>query len=316
MKRIPLLLLPLAAAATAIAQDTDTLKNHASGVTLEAGTYSGGDWGFYAGHNSKEQQQFGEKYLVDDHVHVLGVVAHITTSTGTVNDPNFEVDFRLWEADPATGKPSGSTGIEHGHLHLGDAHIGGANIIMFHEEAHVEETFFVTMDLGDYAHDGLSGDTVGLYHAPHGARSADDIAGVPFRNVFQAHSHGAPNWRDFYTQFTTPTQIATHLALYPIVEMEEHSSIGNISKNGLTISSPYPNPSANLISFPLQLTTQADVSFNIMDISGKIIRTEDKGYLNAGEHIHTFDISTLPSGTYILSVISSEGSVGVKFNKI
>src|SRR5690606_15587536 len=104
------------------AQTFDTLKNHADGLTLEAGKYtSGGDWGFYAGHNSKEQQQFGEKYLVDDHVHVLGVVAHITTSTGTVTDPHFELDFRLWEVDSTTGVPAGNTGIEDGHLHLEDA---------------------------------------------------------------------------------------------------------------------------------------------------------------------------------------------------
>lgn len=315
MKRISLLLFTAFGFTNAFAQNIDTLKNHTGQVTLEAGRYTGSSWGFYAGHNSKEQQQFGEKYLVDDHVHVLGVVAHIATSTGTVTDPDFEIDFRLWEVDASTGKPAGTTGIEDGHLDLGDANLGGPTIILFHHEAHVEEAFFVTMDLGDYAHDGLAGDTVGLYYAPNGARSASDIANVPYRNVFQAHSHGAPNWRDFYTQFTTPVQIATHLALYPIVEIEGHTGVANISKNGLQVMSPYPNPSGHDITFPFQLRKQADVIFNIMDINGKIIRVVNKGALNPGEHLQRFDISDLPAGSYILSVITSEGAVGVQFGK-
>lgn len=315
MKKLTTLLL-VSGAWTLHAQNLDTLKNHTDGLSLEAGRYTaGGDWGFFAGHNSKEQQQFGEKYLVEDHVHVVGVVAYLTTSTGTVTDPHFEIDFRLWEVDSSTGAPAGDAGIEDGHLHLEDANLGGATTVLFHEEAHVEEAFFVTMDLGDYAHDGLAGDTVGLYYAPDGSRSASDIAEVPYRNVFQPHSHGAPEWRDFYTQFTTPEQLATHLALYPIVEMEA-SGIGQVVKNGLQVSSPYPNPSHSEITFPFQLEKQADVAFHILDINGRMVKEVTAGPLPAGEHKKQIDIRTLPAGTYILSVVSSEGAVGVKFNKL
>lgn len=295
----------------------DTLQNHANGLTLEAGRYTtGNDWGFYVGHNSKEQQQFGEKYLIEDDVHVLGVVAHLTTSTGTVTDPQFEIDFRLWNVDPTTGRPAGNTGIEDGHLDLGDANLGGATVIMFHDEAHVEDAFFVTMDLGDYAHDGLAGDTVGLYYAPDGTRSATDIANVPFRNVFQAHSHGAPNWRDLYTQFTTPTAIATHLALYPIVAMEEHTSVKKITKNGLQVMNPYPNPANAQITFPINLSKAAELTFTVMDLNGRVLKTQDQGLMPAGAHEQHIDISDLPAGSYILSALSSEGAVGIKFNKL
>lgn len=314
MKRLFLFVLSATGLSHVWAQDT--LKNHTGTVTLQAGRYTGSDWGFFAGHNSKEQQQFGEKYLVDDHVHVLGVVAHITTSTGAVKDRSFEIDFRLWKADVSTGKPAGTASIEDGHLDLGDANLGGPTVIMFHDETHIDDAFFVTMDLGDYAHDGLAGDTVGLYYAPHGTRTAADIASVPFRNVFQAHSHGAPNWKDFYTQFTTPSQIATHLALYPIVEMEAHTGIASISKNGLQVMSPYPNPAGNEITFPFHLKKPADVDFNIMDLSGRIIKVFNRGLSGMGEQQQKMDISDLPSGTYILSIVSSEGSLGMKFSKI
>lgn len=294
----------------------DTLQNHGGGITLEAGRYSSGnDWGFYAGHNSKEQQQFGEKYLIEDHVHVLGVVAHLTTSTGTVNNPQFEIDFRLWAVDPGTGKPAGTTSLDDGHLDLGDANLGAATVVMFHEETHVDDAFFVTMDLGDYAHDGLAGDTVGLYYAPDGARSAADIANVPFRNVFQAHSHGTPNWRDLYTQFTTPTAIATHLAIYPIVAIDEHTSLRKITKNGLQVMDPYPNPANTYITFPVNLSKAAELTFTVMDLSGRVLKTQAQGLMPAGAHEQRIDISELPSGSYILSVLSSEGAIGIKFNR-
>ncbi len=318
MKKLSLYLIAALGFTNIYAQHiNDTLGNHSPGVTLEAGKYTAGnDWGFYAGHNSKEQQQFGEKYLIDDHVHVLGVIAHLTTSTGTVSNPHFEIDFRLWAVDPATGKPSGNNSLDDGHLHLEDANLGAATVIMFHEETHVDDAFFVSMDLGDYAHDGLAGDTVGLFYAPNGSRSATDIATVPFRNVFQAHGHGAaPNWKDFYTQFTTPMAIATHIALYPIVEMET-TSLAKVRKNGLQVMSPYPNPANAELVFPLSLTKAAEMSFSIMDISGKVIKTVNAGTLQPGNHEQKLDISDLPKGNYILSAISSEGAVGVKFNKL
>lgn len=315
MKTTSLLLLSALTINNAIAQNTDTLKNFTGSVNLEAGKYSGSDWGFYAGHNSKEQQQFGEKYLIDEHIHVLGVVAHLTTSTGTVTNPNFEIDFRLWNVDPATGKPAGTASIEDGHLDLGNANLGGPTLILFHNEKHVENAFYVSMDLGDYAHDGLAGDTVGLYYAPHGTRTAADIAGTPFRNVFQAHSHGAPNWRDFYTQFTTPAQLATHLALYPVVELESHTGLAKVSKNGLQVMSPYPNPANSTLTLPFSLQQQSEVSFRIMDLSGRILHNIDKETLNAGAHQQQFDLEHLSAGTYILSVVSQEGAIGIRFNK-
>ncbi len=316
MKKLFTLLSMTGALTAAQAQHYDTLVNHANNLTLQAGRYTmGGEWGFYAGHNSFEQQQFGEKYMVNGHVEVLGVIAHLATASGTVSDPDFEIDFRVWEADKATGKPSGNNSLEDGHLDLGDANLNGPTVVMFHNEAPVDDAFFVTMDLGDYAHHGLSGDTVGLYYAPHGSRSASDIANVSFRNVFQAHGHGAPDWKDFYAQFTTPTQIATHLALYPIVEIHA-TSIGDISRNNLQIKAPYPNPSDAGIFVPYTLKKQTEVRFHILDINGKMVGSVHKGHLKAGDYNERIDISTLSSGTYFLSLITNEDAIALKINKL
>jgi hypothetical protein len=299
----------------AIASETDTLKNHAAGATLQIGKYTtSGDWGFYAGHNSNFQQQFGEKYKISEHADVLGVVAYIGTTTGTVSDNDLEIDFKLWGAK-ADGSPTDTGYIEDGHIDLGDVTLGGPTVIMFHSHAHVDYDFFVTMDLGDYLHDGLGSDTVGLYHTADGTRTAADISSTNYRNIFQAHSHSSVSWKDFYTQFTTPTAIATHFAIYPIVEMEEHSSV-TFANESIQVSAPYPNPCTQTVNIPYYLNRSQKTSFTIMDIKGKVIERYEATPTTAGQHTKQIDISKLPTGIYNILIAGEEGAVAMKISKM
>jgi len=299
----------------AIGTETDTLKNHAAGSVLQIGKYTtSGDWGFYAGHNSEFQQQFGEKYKITEHADVLGVVAYIGTTTGTVSDDNLEIDFKLWGAK-SDGSPTDTGFLEDGHIDLGDVNLGGATVIMFHSHAHVDYDFFVTMDLGDYLHDGLAGDTVGLYHTADGTRTAADIAGTNYRNIFQAHSHSSISWKDFYTQFTTPTAIAAHFAIYPIVEMEDHASVTFANEN-VQVSAPYPNPCTNTVNIPYYLSKSQKTSFAIMDIKGQMIEKYEATVTSAGNHTKQIDISKLPAGLYNILITGEEGAVAMRISKM
>ena len=295
----------------------DTLRNHAGGLVLEAGKYTGsGQWGFIAGHNSEEQQQFGEKYYIDDPVKVAGVVAHLATTTGTVTDPGLQLTFRLWKEDPISGIPAGATGVEEGHLSLGEARLGEATVILFANKAHMEDAFFVTMDLGDYGHDGLAGDTVGLYHAPHGSRTTADIANIPFRNVYQPHGHGTTiEWKDFYADNGLQAPLATHLALYPVIEME-NVGIGTLVQNGISVMSPYPQPAVTQLNVPFRLDRSVAVGFRLMDMAGRTVSSVVAREYAAGQYEQNIDLEMLPAGSYILSVLSEEGAVGIRINKL
>jgi len=311
------LLLGLCGCVSQLRANNDTLKNHAGGVILEAGRYTGpGEWGFVAGHNSEEQQQFGEKYYIEDAVKVSGVVAYLATSTGTVTDPGLQITFRLWGEDPISGRPSGTSGLQSGVLELGNAHLGDATVVMFANKVRMEDAFFVTMDLGDYGHDGLEGDTVGLYHAPDGSRTAADIANVPYRNVYQAHGHGSSiDWKDFYAEHTTAAPVATHLALYPIVEMD-NVGIGSVTQNGLRVMAPYPHPAGDEVSIPFHLSSHSAVEFRLMDMSGRTIRVIPQQAFDAGSHAQKVSLEGLGAGTYVLSLVSEAGAVGIKVNKL
>ena len=97
--------------------------------------------------------------------------------------------------------------------------------------------------------------------------------------------------------------------------MESHTGLSKVAKNGLQLNSPFPNPACNELTLPFQLQKQSRISFQIMDMSGRILSSIDKGIVNPGEHLQKFDLSNLAAGTYILSVIGQEAAIGIRFNK-
>lgn len=288
-------------------QAADTLRNHTAGLPLATDIYTAtGTWGYYAGHNHKMQQQYGERYEVNGHIDVVGVVAHLT---GTVSNPNKEIDFRLF--DVLNRFPNAPQ--EDGHADLGDIDLsGGPTIVLFHQPAHIDDSFFVTIDFGDYAHDGLDGDTLGLLYAPSGSRTASDLA-YTGRNVIQEHDHQHVIWSDFYSQNFTP--IATHFALYPIVAFDPNS-IGTITRNGLTIAAPYPNPAVNTLTIPYNLSKRSPVFISLMDMTGRTLQTLAVGDKLPGKHEESINVTQLPVGFYNIVVRTCDGTVAARTAKL
>lgn len=293
-------------------EETDTLVNHAPGLPLATDSYTGtNQWGYYAGMNHKGQQQFGERYEISEHGDVVGVIVHVT---GTVTNEENEAYVRIFTV-AGNGKPG--TEVEHGHVHFHDLNLDGtATVVMLDGHAHVHDAFFATFDIGDYAHGGYEGDTIGVLYTPHGSREASDLSTL-YRNVIQEHSHGAIAWSDFYTGNNTP--VATHFAIYPIVEFEhDHGNVGleqAVSNGILSFASPYPNPAVEQITVPFRLTESSDVAFFIYDLTGKELLTSTIGKTAPGIHEHTLDLSALRSGHYIVVVKTDKGSLATKINK-
>ncbi len=296
--------------AMSVQASEDTLKNHAAGLTLVSDKYTGtGEWGYFLGHNHHEQQQFAEKYYVDDHIHVLGVVVHVT---GTVTNADNEVSARIFEVD-ADGVPGSE--LEDGHMDFGDLDLGGGpNVILFHDEAHVEDSFFVSFDLGDYAHGGHEGDTIGVLYAPDGSRNSADLARFG-RNVIQEHGHGSANWSDVYSQ--SFLNLATHLAIYPLVEFEDdHTGIKLVSGKTLAVAAPYPNPAAANITIPYTVKKSSDVHIDIVDMAGRTVQAVFKEAASAGSYTETLDLSRLQNGLYHVVVRTDYGALAVRISKI
>lgn len=78
----------------------------------------------------------------------------------------------------------------------------------------------------------------------------------------------------------------------------------------------YPNPSKNIINIYIQDVGFDDYSFEIYDISGKIIHSETKKISPNNENIIKFDISNFEKGIYLIDIQNDRKKITKKILKI
>lgn len=298
MKRyICLLLLSIGLANYGQAQTaTHTLSNllpHQQKILLQ---YTASNtWGYILGHNYKFNQQYAEKYIISGNAKVLGVISqhggHYAHADTTAVFRVYSVGTNRLPAAKLGGKK-----VRYADLHLN----GTATTTMFNAPIAVADSFFVSFDLRDYAHGGYEGDLIGLYCGENGTRLSSDLKNFG-RNAVQAHEHDYDKWLDFRTQ--NFTNIATHFALFPIVEMTV-TSIGKAfaEKEQLRLYPLSPNPTQDMSTVKYSLKGPSKVTLELLDFTGKRLFSQELGTQKPGEHTHTLPVAGLAPGSYIFSV--------------
>ncbi|UII26783.1 T9SS type A sorting domain-containing protein [Fulvivirga maritima] len=288
-RTIKLLFVVLAISLTSLvnAQDLDTLTNLSDTVELYAPQYSNpGEWGYILGQNSSYRQQFAEKYYIEGSGVVKGMVVHLS---GNYNHPNNYVEFNVYNvaANALPGNRLGGKQVLYKDLDLS----GKAMHVAFNTAIAVKDSFFVTFNVLDYLHGGYDGDTLGLMMGEEGSRSEQDLNSFG-RNAVQAHNHTKEDWKDFYTQNFTP--IATHFALYPIVEFNTITAIDPLVNN--VDIKLFPNPARE--HFCIASDTEI-IQLEIYDLRGKLFYQVSKNGVK--ECVNTND---WPQGSYIVRAIT------------
>jgi len=79
----------------------------------------------------------------------------------------------------------------------------------------------------------------------------------------------------------------------------------------------YPNPSSDIINVEFQLTSGADVTIQITDITGRILNQQlYTGEASEGNNFQSINLpSSLSAGIYVLTLITNNGSSSVQFVK-
>ena len=79
----------------------------------------------------------------------------------------------------------------------------------------------------------------------------------------------------------------------------------------------YPNPIETNANFKFTLANEENISIEIIDFQGKIVKTIIKNkVINAGNHIQNIDLNdNLAAGNYILKFTTSKGSQSIKIIK-
>lgn len=85
------------------------------------------------------------------------------------------------------------------------------------------------------------------------------------------------------------------------------------NSEGFILDQNFPNPFTNKTSFNYSIPKETEVSIALNDLTGKFIRTIINGRVSAGKHLVTFDVSSLPSGTYMYVLESGTTRIAREF---
>ena len=102
-----------------------------------------------------------------------------------------------------------------------------------------------------------------------------------------------PEW--FYTTTT------------PMVRMNFNPSVGieeGDRQNGIGMGQNVPNPANGITTIPYDLQEAAILSFEVHDLSGKLVATQAIGKRGAGSHRLQFDTNILGEGVYVYSLVA------------
>jgi PKD repeat protein len=86
--------------------------------------------------------------------------------------------------------------------------------------------------------------------------------------------------------------------------------IGNIFASKLSV---YPNPASQNITVEFLLQESTDIKWNILDITGRVIKTADASAFVSGNNKATIETDELINGLYFIQLVSDKGSKTTRF---
>ena len=301
------LLLIVACAAISPARAQDTLRNFnpqtTSPVVLQ---YSGIHSGYYTGHNSLFDEEWAEKYYISGNNQVSGLIAYHAGNNGSYSG---NVEYKVY-AVGSNGLPG--TALATKPVSGGALDISGAPVYtQFDNPVNVKDSFFVSFNLGDYAHHNPGTKKIALKQAPDGSRTAADTLRYG-RNAIRWHSHGSALWKDFFKENKKP--VLTHFAIFPVVTLKTTSVSDFVSNGQLKMHAVFPNPALDRIQMKISTASITVLNCKILSMDGKIMRQwrEEAGI---GEKQLHADIAELSQGQYIFLIGSSHGTIAQTFIK-
>jgi hypothetical protein len=102
----------------------------------------------------------------------------------------------------------------------------------------------------------------------------------------------------------------------PYISLNFDPTIG-INETSTEISgvSIYPNPSSSSVNLEMNIANPSEVSIQVTDLSGKIVATQNLGFLPLGKNQTTIQSASFNNGLYYLTVSSNGTIVTKKFIK-
>lgn len=94
-----------------------------------------------------------------------------------------------------------------------------------------------------------------------------------------------------------------------IIEFKVSELVGIEERTSGLITSAYPNPAHDLFTIDYTLQTDADLTIEVTDLTGRLILAEQLGKKSSGQHRSQLNISDLENGIYTLNLQINKGTI-------
>lgn len=121
-------------------------------------------------------------------------------------------------------------------------------------------------------------------------------------------------WNGSWDLILNTWSIDADYAIFPLVDLVTASIDGDLFIEGLKYSL-YPNPSTDWMNVEMEVEQVGEYSILMHDLSGRLIKTHNVGYLTQGRVSTSVEVFDLPAGSYILTITNGKKGLSKRFIK-
>lgn len=274
---------------------TDTLMptSFSTGSPTLYGSQGGG---YVVGTNGYGDLAKAQLFYVDEPYSIEGCLVWVGAKdiVGTPNTTKFVVYSANGTGTATTGTVNTAPGTELASVTISmsdldtSLSLSGAHVFTLTTPVAVTDMYYVGMDFTD-----TYDDTLGIVSTTDGDALGTELAWE--------------KWDDgtWYSMLQA-WPLDFDLGFFPIVNMSQ--SIQTSPINGV-ICNMYPNPAYGVTIIEYQLTqSSSNVEINILDVTGKLVKSFNEGAKDPGKYDVTFNASELQPGNYFYTINAGNGS--------
>lgn len=274
---------------------TDTLMP-TSFSTGSPTLYGAQNGGYVVGTNGYGDLAKAQLFYVDEPYSIEGCLVWVGVKdiVGTANTTKFVVYTATGTGTASTGTVNTAPGTELASVTVSmsdldtSLSLSGAHVFTLTTPVAVTDMYYVGMDFTD-----TYDDTLGIVSTTDGDASGTELAWE--------------KWDDgTWVSMLYAWPLDFDLGFFPIVNMSQ--SIQTSPINGV-ICNMYPNPAYGVTIIEYQLTqSSSNVEINILDVTGKLVKSFNEGAKEPGKYNVTFNASELQPGNYFYTINAGNGS--------
>lgn len=121
-------------------------------------------------------------------------------------------------------------------------------------------------------------------------------------------------WGGYWSLILCTWGLDSDFGIFPLVDMNTASVDGNQFIQGLKYSL-YPNPASDWMNIEMEIENDGEYLVTMHDLSGRLIKTQNLGYLYKGKVSTSLEVFELRTGNYILTISNGKKGLSKKFIK-